>query len=91
MSLVLHPGVGLGYARWHVGEDGAGLREALADTRAALAPIGGYAVVEGAPMALRPGLDIWGPPPPTLPLMRALKTQWDPQAVLNPGRYVGGL
>jgi glycolate oxidase FAD binding subunit len=89
-SLALYAGVGLAYARWDAGEDGA-LRDALAAVRASLAPIGGYVVVEDAPAALRPGLDIWGPPPPTLTLMRALKAQWDPQGVLNPGRYVVGL
>jgi glycolate oxidase FAD binding subunit len=90
-SLALYAGAGLAYARWGAGQDGAALRDALAAVRASLAPIGGYVVVEDAPAALRPGLDIWGPPPPTLPLMRALKAQWDPQGVLNPGRYAVGL
>jgi len=44
-----------------------------------------------APPALRSQLDLWGTPPATLALMRAIKAQWDPRGVLNPGRYVGGL
>jgi len=36
-------------------------------------------------------VDAWGAPPPTIATMRALKTQFDPHAVLAPGRYVGGI
>ena len=36
-------------------------------------------------------VDAWGAPPPTIATMRALKTQFDPQGVLAPGRYVGGV
>jgi glycolate oxidase FAD binding subunit len=37
------------------------------------------------------GLDAWGTAGDTLPLMRALKQQFDPRGVLNPGRFVGGI
>ena len=36
-------------------------------------------------------LDAWGTAGDTLPLMRALKQQFDPRGVLNPGRFVGGI
>jgi glycolate oxidase FAD binding subunit len=86
-------GVGLAHARWTLPEhvDASAAVRALAELRAALAAADGYAVVEDAPDRLRPALDLWGAPPPTLPLMRALKAQWDPQGILNPGRYLGGL
>ncbi|MGA1369351.1 MAG: FAD-linked oxidase C-terminal domain-containing protein, partial [Blastocatellia bacterium] len=35
--------------------------------------------------------DTWGSPRAGLPLMRALKTTFDPDSRLNPGRFVGGL
>ncbi|GAB4203208.1 MAG: FAD-binding oxidoreductase [Roseiflexaceae bacterium] len=78
---------GLAYARWPHPTPEQATRD-LAALRTALAPLGGYAVVEDAPATLRPALDLWGPPPETLPLMRALKRQWDPQNILNPGRYL---
>ena len=34
--------------------------------------------------------DTWGSPRSGLPLMRALKTTFDPDSLLNPGRFVGG-
>jgi glycolate oxidase FAD binding subunit len=92
-EIVGYGGVGLAHARWPLrdGADAMVIGRALAELRAALAAVGGYAVVEDAPDRLRPTLDLWGPPPPTLPLMRALKAQWDPQGIMNPGRYVSGL
>lgn len=35
--------------------------------------------------------DAFGPEPEGLPLMRALKARFDPERVLAPGRYVGGI
>jgi len=36
-------------------------------------------------------LDIWGEPPPGLGLMREIKRQFDPQAILSPGRFIARL
>jgi glycolate oxidase FAD binding subunit len=35
--------------------------------------------------------DVWGPPRTDLPLMRKVKHAFDPQNVLSPGRFVGGI
>jgi len=52
---------------------------------------GGHAVIFAAPADAKEDVDVWGAPPPTLALMRAIKNQFDPNALLNPGRFVGGL
>ena len=51
----------------------------------------GHIVVLRAPTALKQNLDVWGPPPASLPLMRSIKQALDPNATLNPGRYMGGI
>jgi len=48
-------------------------------------------VVSRAPFALKKGLDVFGPPPPGLALMQALKLSLDPKGTLSPGRFVGGI
>jgi glycolate oxidase FAD binding subunit len=52
----------------------------------------GSVIVERAPREVREAVDPWGPVADgALDLMRALKTEFDPRGVLNPGRFVGGL
>ncbi|HJZ45819.1 MAG TPA: FAD-binding oxidoreductase [Roseiflexaceae bacterium] len=38
-----------------------------------------------------PGVPRWGAPPPGLDLMRRIKDEFDPQGMLNQGRYVEGI
>ncbi|MEI7771812.1 MAG: FAD-binding oxidoreductase, partial [Chloroflexales bacterium] len=82
-------GVGVAYARWPISAADA-LATALAELRAGVAAIGGYAVIEDLPAALaaHAALDIWGPPPESLALMRSLRAAWDPAGILNLGRYL---
>ena len=51
----------------------------------------GQVVVLAAPPQVKATLDVWGPPPPGFPIMRALKQSLDPNQILNPGRFVGGI
>lgn len=47
-------------------------------------------VLAGAPL-LRAAVDAWGTEPSTIATMRALKTRFDPDGILAPGRYVGAI
>lgn len=69
----------------------AGVATGLRDARSAAVATGGSLVLCEAPAAVRPALDPWGPPPPSLDLMRALKDRFDPDRRLAPGRFVGGI
>ena len=51
----------------------------------------GYLVVQRLPAALTGMLDVWGPTRNDFPIMDKLKAHFDPQNLLNPGTFVGGL
>jgi glycolate oxidase FAD binding subunit len=89
-GLSVYPGVGVGFLCAAGAQDADGLSRALAAAREELAPVARL-VLEAAPLALRPLLDPWGPPPASLALHRALKDRFDPEGRLAPGRFVGGV
>jgi glycolate dehydrogenase FAD-binding subunit len=63
----------------------------LTEWRAAARARGGHLVVEWAPLGVREACPVWDPPGASVDLMRGLKARLDPQGVLNPGRFVGGI
>jgi glycolate oxidase FAD binding subunit len=68
------------------GEAGAGAAHAPPDGP----PVPASAVVVHAPPPVRDLVDLWGPVT-GLPLMRAVKDQFDPGHRMAPGRFVGGI
>ena len=52
---------------------------------------GGSVVALQVPQLLRGGLDVWGCDSNALPLMREIKRRFDPNHILNPGRFVGNI
>lgn len=52
---------------------------------------GGFLSVQAAPLSLKQNFDVWGSSGSSLDLMRRIKHQFDPQAFLSPGRFVGGI
>lgn len=79
------------------GSAGVGVLYAVADhpddvdrLRAVAARHGGTVVVIEAPDEVKQVVDVWGPVP-ALDLMRRVKQQFDPERLLSPGRFVGGI
>ncbi len=63
----------------------------LRGIQAAAADLGGGAIVERCPDDVKAHIDVWGAESSGMQIMRRLKRQFDPQNILNPGRFVGGL
>jgi FAD/FMN-containing dehydrogenase len=75
---------GAGIAHWSFGDGTDDVRKARAATEAAQ----GALVLMAAPGGVAAELGAWGTPPPTLEVMRRIKRAFDPDGVLNPGRFV---
>jgi glycolate oxidase FAD binding subunit len=69
-------------------EQSAHVAQALAEMRGQLATQRGYVVVESASPAFKARFDCWGDVGPQAEVMAALKHEFDPRRVLNPGRFV---
>ena len=84
---------GLGALRARVeSSDVATTARGIERLRAFLADVDGGVIIERGPRALREAVDAWGAvPAPALAVMRAIKHEFDPSGVLNPGRFVDGL
>jgi glycolate oxidase FAD binding subunit len=88
---------GTGVVRYHLWDESSErdpssqLAGAIAALRAFAGEAKGSLVVLEAPTQVKATADVWGPVGQGLPLMRALKDQFDPGRTLNPGRFVGGL
>lgn len=66
------------------------LHASLPDLRRELESAGGSLAVFHHPAGM-PHLDTWGQPGDALPLMRAVKNQFDAKHTLNPGRFFVGI
>jgi glycolate oxidase FAD binding subunit len=75
---------GTGIANWSV----SGGAEDVRAVRTAAAAAGGSVVLLAGPKELRHDAGAWGTPPATLHLMRRLRSAFDPNQVINPGRFV---
>jgi glycolate oxidase FAD binding subunit len=74
----------------HLEGEPAIIASALKSLRAELESTGGSLWIAHRPAAMLP-LEAWGTPGDALPLMCAVKQQFDPKGTLNPGRFVGGI
>jgi glycolate oxidase FAD binding subunit len=85
---VCYPLLGLAFVAGEVLVPG---QVAAAVTAAREAVPEGSVVLHAAPPEVRAAVDVWGPPPAALPLMKAVKQRLDPGRRLAPGRFVGGI
>jgi glycolate oxidase FAD binding subunit len=67
----------------------AAAAEQLPQLRRELEAVGGSLMVLKQPPERK--LDCWGTLPDSLPVMREIKRRFDPERVLNPGRFLGGI
>ena len=89
VAIVAQPGYGMMNAHWF-GEDVPSV-EAIHGMRQDLQAIGGSLIVERAPHRMKATLDVWDYTGESIDIMRRLKAQYDPNGILNPNRFAGGI
>jgi glycolate oxidase FAD binding subunit len=88
-TLVGRAGLGLSWIELPSVAGAEELAGRIGEVRRELAPW--PCTVLDAPDEVRDLIDVWGPDPSALALMRRLKERFDPAGVCNPGRFVGGI
>jgi len=89
-ALLAYPGLGLCYAGFALAEgDPRAVERAFGSVTAAAREAGGSWILEEGPPWAKQGRDVFGDPGEALPLMRALKSRFDPGGLLNAGRFMG--
>jgi glycolate oxidase FAD binding subunit len=63
----------------------------LVDWRGIARGAGGHAVLEWAPLAVKSEVSVWDDAGAAGRIMQRIKSQLDPQNLLNPGRFVAGI
>ena len=85
---VVAQATGIGWGR--IEGETSTMESVLRELRAEIERGGGSLVIAHRPARIS-ALDAWGNGGDALPLMRAVKWQFDPRGTLNPGRFVGGI
>jgi glycolate oxidase FAD binding subunit len=83
---LIHAGSGLGLLRFETAAP-----ELLLQVRKGCEAKGGFMSILQAPIDLKQQLDVWGYNGSAIELMRRIKQQFDPQNILSPNRFVGGI
>ena len=83
--------VGYGMLNAHWFDQELDMGETLRHARDAAHSAGGSLIVERAPLSVKAGIDVWDYNGDSLAIMRGLKAQYDPNGILNPNRFAGGI
>ncbi|MEK6284898.1 MAG: FAD-binding oxidoreductase [Acidobacteriota bacterium] len=83
--------IGAGIVRMAFDADEQSVVDQIKLLRASAVAVNGTLVIERAPAEVRRETDAWGDVGSTAGLMRLIKARFDPQSLLNPGRFVLGL
>jgi FAD/FMN-containing dehydrogenase len=79
--------IGTGIIRLAFDPEGPKAVDQLRRLRASATAANGTLVIEKAPLEVRRAAGVWGDAGSTAKLMRSIKTSFDPQSLLNPGKF----
>ena len=90
-AAVAETGFGSVEAGWYAPADVSddSLIAIVSDVRKHVSRLGGTSVVQLCPPGVKSAIDVWGEDHPGIDVMRRMKRQYDPNGIMNPGRFVG--
>ncbi len=91
LTIQAHGGLGHGLCRAVIKGEERLVTDAMIQLRSKAEESGGYATVTHLPYKQRKQIDIWGEKPPSFFLMERIKKTVDPNGILNPQRFLGGI
>ena len=86
-----HAGVGAVTGALTAEREASTVGAVLTEWRALARAAGGHATLVWAPLAVKSAVPVWEDAGPAGRIMQRIKAQLDPNNVLNPGRFVGGI
>ncbi|WHX38696.1 FAD-binding oxidoreductase [Mesobacillus sp. AQ2] len=86
-----HGGLGHGISQLVLKGAEADINSAIHPLRSKAEELSGYAVVRHLPLEQRKMVNVWGEKQAHQFILDGIKTKIDPNRVLNPGRFVGGI
>ncbi|MFO1442331.1 FAD-binding oxidoreductase [Bacillus sp. Bva_UNVM-123] len=86
-----HGGLGHGLCQVNITGASENVVSAITTLRELAVNLGGYAVAKHLPFFLRKEVSVWGEKPSSYFLFEGIKAKVDPNKLLNPNRFVGGI
>ena len=90
-EMMVDPGFGALRLLFWGESDAEGVLSTIEDVRRLTRPHGATVIVEVCHPSIKVNLDVWGPEPGSMGIMRQIKDQLDPLGLLNRGRFLGRL
>ena len=90
-AIVAHPAHGTILVSWFTndhGETDDTIDNLIEKAKTLASQSGGNIVVENVPISTKSRIDVWGDIDQPQSVVQGLKTQYDPNGLLNPGRFV---
>jgi glycolate oxidase FAD binding subunit len=91
VAVEAHGGLGTGICQVVLSGAGDQVAASMLHLRKLAMQLGGYATVKHMPEALGGKVDAWGDKPSYFPLLEGIKAKMDPNRILNPSRFIGGI
>jgi glycolate oxidase FAD binding subunit len=91
LEVAAHGGLGHGLCQVNLKGAKEDIVSAIQQIRESVKRIGGHTVIKHSPLSLRQEVNVWGEKPSHFFLLEGIKSKVDPNRVLNPKRFVGGI